>query len=92
MEPLMVRDRRYWLQKQIGNLDAEADAERIVELEEQIEALQEICPHEHDEEVPDDNLWHCRDCDLRRPLDPDAADSEEPEDEAVAAEGEAETE
>lgn len=76
MKPLMIRDRRYWLQKRIGGLDEETDAGRIEELEEEIEELQEICPHEHDEEVPDDNLWHCRDCDARRPLDPEAEEEE----------------
>lgn len=57
MEPLEIRDRRYRLQQQIEELQSE------------IEKLQGECPHEHREEVPDQGVWRCRDCDLRGELD-----------------------
>lgn len=87
MEPLMIRDRRYWLQKEIDGLDPEEDGERIRSLTERIASLQEICPHEHNEEVADENLWHCRDCDARRPLNPTADEDGEGGDDGDGREG-----
>lgn len=80
MHPLDIRDRRFWLQKELEGLE-EGD-ERAAELEEKIAALQELCPHEHDEEDPEEGLWRCRDCDLQRRTE--KADSDE---EAEESEG-----
>jgi len=76
MEPLILRDRRFWLQKKISSLDAESMQEQIQALEAEVEDLQRICSHEHREDAPDQGIWRCRDCDLQGDLEVGA---EEPE-------------
>jgi hypothetical protein len=76
MEPLILRDRRFWLQKQISSLDAESMQEQIQALQAEVEDLQRICPHAHREDAPDQGMWRCRDCDLQGELEVDAAEPE----------------
>jgi ribosomal protein L37AE/L43A len=76
MEPLILRDRRFWLQKQISTLDAESMQEQIQALEAEVEDLQRICQHVHREDAQDQGIWRCRDCDLQEELEVGA---EEPE-------------
>jgi hypothetical protein len=85
MEPLILRDRRFWLQKKISTLDPESMQEQIQALEAEVEDLQRICPHEHREDAPDQGIWRCRDCDLQGDLEVGA---EEPE---TSTEGSAES-
>ncbi len=66
MLPLEIREERFRLQKQIAALGEGPERER---LEQRVAALQEICPHAHPEEDPEQG-WRCRDCDLRRPAEP----------------------
>ena len=76
MEPLILRDRRFWLQKRISALDAESMQEQIQALEAEVEDLQRICQHVHREDAQDQGIWRCRDCDLQGDLEVGA---EEPE-------------
>ena len=69
MEPLILRDRRFWLQKRINTLDAESMQEQIQALEAEVEDLQRICQHVHREDAPDQGLWRCRDCALQGELE-----------------------
>lgn len=76
MEPLSLRDRRFWLQKQISSLDADSMQEQIQALEAEVGDLQRICQHTHREDAPDQGIWRCRDCDLRGELEGSAAEPE----------------
>ena len=69
LQPLEIRDRRYHLQKEIESLDRESMKEQIAALEAEVRELQAICPHEHQDEAPDEGIWRCMDCDLRRELE-----------------------
>jgi len=64
LEPLELRDYRYHAQKALNLLGDDGSAEERKALEEQIAHYQEICTHEHTDEV--DGEWRCRDCDLRK--------------------------
>ena len=85
LEPLELRDHRYRAQKALNLLKDDDSAEERKALEEQIAHYQEICPHEHADDV--DGEWRCRDCDLQKTT---AEPEPEPEPEAAPAEGEAE--
>ncbi len=88
LETLELRDRRYRAQQALDLLQDDEQAEERKALEEQIAHYQEICPHEHAEEV--DGEWRCRDCDLQKTTAvPEPEPAPEPEIEATA---EAETE
>jgi len=76
MEPLTLRDRRFWLQKEIKSLDADSMQEQIQALEAEVRDLQRICPHAHREDAPDQGMWRCRDCDLQEDLEGGAAEPE----------------
>lgn len=76
MEPLIIRDRRYRLQTQLQALDAESQQSEARALEEEIEELQRICPHEHREDSTEEGIWRCRDCDLSGQLEGVAAAQE----------------
>ena len=76
MEPLILRDRRFWLQKQISELDAESMQEQIQALEAEVDDLQRICSHAHREDAPDQGIWRCRDCDLQGDLEVDSDEAE----------------
>ncbi len=64
LETLELRDRRYRAQKALNLLKGDDQAEERKALEEEIAHYQEICPHEHTEEV--EGEWRCRDCDLQK--------------------------
>jgi hypothetical protein len=81
LEPLELRDHRYRAQQALGRLKDEDQAEERQALEAKIAHFQEICLHEHAEEV--EGEWRCRDCDLRKTT---AVPEPEPEPEPVAAE------
>ncbi len=76
MEPLTLRDRRFWLQKEIKSLDADSMQEQIQALEAEVRDLQRICPHAHREDSSDQGIWRCRDCDLQEDLEGGAAEAE----------------
>ncbi len=76
MEPLTLRDRRFWLQKEIKSLDADSMQEQIQALEAEVRDLQRICPHAHREDSTDQGIWRCRDCDLQEDLEGGAAEPE----------------
>ena len=76
MEALTLRDRRYWLQKQINTLDADSMQEQIQALEADVQELQRICQHVHREDALDQGIWRCRDCDLQGNLEGVAAEPE----------------
>lgn len=80
MEPLELRDHRYRAQKALKALKDDAPAEERKALEDQIAHYQEICPHEHAEDV--DGEWRCKDCDLQKTT---AQPEPEPEPEGDAA-------
>jgi len=80
LEPLELRDHRYRAQKALNLLKDDDQADERKALEETIAHYQEICTHEHAEEV--EGEWRCRDCDLRKTT---AVPEPEPE---VAAEPE----
>ena len=87
LQPLEIRERRYHLQKEIESLDRESMKEQIAELEAGVRELQAICPHEHPEEAPDEGIWRCRDCDLRRELEGASDDAGQSGGEAAEADG-----
>lgn len=88
LEPLELRDRRYRAQQALDRLNDESPAEERTALEAEIAHYQEICPHEHAEDV--EGEWRCKDCDLRKTT---AAPEPEPETEAAPqSEPEPETE
>lgn len=64
LEPLELRDRRYRAQKTLSSLKDDAPDEERSALEAEIAHYQEICSHEHTEEV--DGQWRCKDCDLQK--------------------------
>jgi len=74
LETLELRDRRYRAQQELNLLKDDNQAAERKALEEQIAHYQEICPHEHVDEV--EGEWRCRDCDLRKTT---AAAEPEPE-------------
>lgn len=63
LEPLELRDHRYRAQKALGLLKDDQAEERKA-LEDAIAHYQEICAHEHAEEV--EGTWRCKDCDLQK--------------------------
>ena len=69
MEPLSLRESRFWLQTQISSLDADSMQEQIQALEAEVRELQRICPHAHREDALDQGIWRCRDCDLQGDLE-----------------------
>jgi len=79
LETLELRDRRYRAQQELKLLKDDNQAAERKALEEQIAHYQEICPHEHVDEV--EGEWRCRDCDLRKTT---AAAEPEPEIQASA--------
>ena len=76
MEPLTLRDRRYWLQKEINSSDAETMQDRIQALEAELQELQRICTHVHREDAMDQGIWRCRDCDMQGDLEGGGAEPE----------------
>lgn len=64
LEPLELRDDRYRAQKTLDLLKDESQIEERKALEEKIAHYQEICPHQHTQEV--DGEWRCKDCDLQK--------------------------
>ena len=80
LEPLELRDHRYRAQQALSKLSDDSPTEERQALEEQIAHYQEICAHEHAEDV--EGEWRCKDCDLRKTT---AAPEPEPEPEPVAA-------
>ncbi len=78
LETLELRDHRYRAQKALSKLKEDQADERAA-LEQQIAHYQEICPHEHAEEV--EGQWRCRDCDLQKTT---AVEEPEPEPEPEA--------
>jgi rubredoxin len=87
LETLELRDHRYRAQKALALLKGDDQADERKALEEQIAHFQEICPHEHAEEV--EGEWRCRDCDLQKTT---AVPEPEPEPAAEAAAAEAKPE
>lgn len=77
MEPLELRDHRYRAQKALGALKEDAPADERKALEDEIAHYQEVCRHEHAEEV--EGEWRCKDCDLQK-----TTKQPEPEPEAEA--------
>ena len=74
------REQRFRLQQRAGKLE---DGPEKAEIEAQIAAIQQACPHTSEEEGV--KGWRCRDCDLSR--EPEPVEEEEPAPEASAAEG-----
>ena len=64
LEALELRDRRYRAQQALKLLGEDDQGEERKALEAQVAHSQEICRHEHVEEVEDQ--WRCRDCDLQK--------------------------
>ena len=78
LEPLELRDHRYRAQKALNLLKDDSQADERKALEEQIAHYQEICAHEHADEV--DGEWRCRDCDLQKTTaEPEPESQPEPE-------------
>ena len=89
LEPLELRDHRYRAQKALTLLKDDDAAEERKALEEQIAHYQEICAHEHADEV--DGEWRCRDCDLQKTTaEPEPEPEPAPEPEVAAPEEAAE--
>lgn len=88
METLELRDHRYRAQQALASLGDDANPARRQALEAEIAHYQEICPHEHAEEL--EGQWRCRDCDLQKttgaPEPEAAADEPSPAPEAQAGE------
>jgi rubredoxin len=79
METLELRDHRYRAQQALAALGDDADPAVRQALEAEIAHYQEICPHEHAEEL--EGEWRCRDCDLQKTTaapEPEAAPDEPP--------------
>jgi len=76
MHRLEIRELRFRLQQRAGKLE---DGSEKTEIEAQITAIQQACPHASEEEG--EKGWRCRDCDLSR--EPEPVEEEEP----VAEEG-----
>jgi hypothetical protein len=70
---------RFRLQQRAGKLE---DGSEKAEIEAQITAIQEACPHASDEEGA--KGWRCRDCDLSRDPEPGEEEEDEPAGEAGA--------
>jgi rubredoxin len=64
METLELRDHRYRAQQALAALGDDGDPAVRQALEAEIGHYQEICPHEHAEEL--EGEWRCRDCDLQK--------------------------
>ncbi len=77
MHRLEIRETRFRLQQRAGKLE---DGPEKVEIEAQIAAIQEACPHVSDEEG--EKGWRCRDCDLSR--EPEPVEEDEPAKEEAA--------
>jgi len=82
LEPLELRERRYRAQKALNLLKDESQEDERQALESEIAHYQEICDHEHAEEV--EGQWRCRDCDLQKTT---AVPEPEPEPQAEAEAG-----
>lgn len=80
MESLELRDRRYRAQKALNALKDDEHAEERQALEVEIAHYQEVCAHEHAEEV--EGEWRCKDCDARKTT---AVPEPEPEPETAPA-------
>jgi len=83
MHRLEIRERRFRLQQRAAQLD---DGPEKAEIEAQIVAIQQGCPHASEEEG--EQGWRCRDCDLRRapePVEEDEPSAEEAATDAVPA-------
>lgn len=63
LHPLEIRERRWRIQQRIAALPEGPDKQ---ELEAELAAIRDSCPHAHPEEDPAKG-WRCRDCDLSRP-------------------------
>jgi len=86
LETLELRERRYRAQQALKLLQDDEQTEERKALEEQVAHYQEICPHEHVDEV--EGEWRCRDCDLRKTTavpEPEPAPEPEPTPAAEAA-------
>ncbi len=77
MHRLEIRELRFRLQQRAGKLE---DGPEKAEIDAQIDAIQQACPHASEEEG--EKGWRCRDCDLTR--DPEPVEEEEPAAEADA--------
>lgn len=78
MHRLEIRELRFRLQQHAAKLE---DGPQKAELEEQIAAIQQACPHSSEEEG--EKGWRCRDCDLSRA--PEPVEEDEPAEEEAAA-------
>ena len=65
MHRLEIREMRFRLQQRAGKLE---EGPEKAEIEAQIAAIQQACPHTSDEEGA--KGWRCRDCDLSREPEP----------------------
>lgn len=64
LEALELRDRRYRAQQALNLLKDDEQSEERQALEAQVARYQEMCAHEHVEEV--EGKWRCKDCDLQK--------------------------
>ena len=71
MHRLEIREQRFRLQQLAGKLE---DGPEKAEIEAQIVAIQQACPHASEEEGAQG--WRCRDCDLSR--EPEPVEEDEP--------------
>jgi len=65
MHRLEIREQRFRLQQRVAKLE---EGPEKTEIEAQIAAIQQACPHASEEEG--DKGWRCRDCDLSRAPEP----------------------
>ena len=76
LESLELRDHRYRAQKALNLLKDDNQVKERNTLEAKIAHYQEICLHQHAEEV--DGEWRCKDCDLQKTtVDPEPEFEEE---------------
>ena len=71
MHRLEIREMRFRLQQRAGKLE---DGPEKAEIEAQVAAIQQVCPHASEEEG--EKGWRCRDCDLSR--EPEPVEEDEP--------------
>jgi len=71
MHRLEIRELRFRLQQRAAKLE---DGPEKAEIEAQVAAIQQACPHASEEEG--EKGWRCRDCDLSR--EPEPVEGNEP--------------
>jgi hypothetical protein len=71
MHRLEIRELRFRLQQRAAKLE---DGSEKAEIEAQVAAIQQACPHASEEEG--EKGWRCRDCDLSR--EPEPVEEDEP--------------